>query len=694
MDKIQSFTMLVLMLSVANAWGAGFRDDFNRPNGDLGNDWATQTDGTIEVKIVDNEVLIEGQQATDWTRSGLSRAVENETKISFDFKADDSFNVHIRIDDAETGAYIDVYAWPGGPFSYASSEDGGWPGWTEISGSGMIPGEYNTLILEQEDTEFTVTLNGAVVGTVTNGNLPNIGSVLISCDSAADTSGSLHIDNVQIGVVIAQTAKDPSPESGAMHPDTWVSLVWKAGDFAVSHDVYFGDNFDDVNDGTGDTFRGNQASANYIVGFPGFAFPDGLVPGTTYYWRIDEVNDLDPNSPWRGNVWSFKVPPKTAYYPDPADGAEMVDPDANLSWTEGFGSKLHYVYFGDNFDDVNNAAGGLPQGATTYTPGLLKLAKTYYWRVDEFDIIDTHKGDVWSFTTEGAVGNPNPANGAVDVKQTQIITFSPSVFAASHQLYFGTDKDVVKNADTGSPEYKGTRDLGDESYDPGKLELDATYYWRIDEVNNANPDSPWTGILWSFTTAGFLVVDDFEDYDSGDNQIWYSWKDGLGYAAHGNEPAYPGNGTGSAVGDESTASFTEETIVHGGNQSMPFWYDNSILMYSEVEKTLTYPRDWTEEGVAVLSIWFRGNSDNAAEPMYVALNGSAVVTHGNPNAALIDTWTQWNINLQGFADQGVNLANVNTIAIGFGDKNNPLAGGSGMMYFDDICLYRPAETAP
>ena len=318
------------------------------------------------------------------------------------------------------------------------------------------------------------------------------------------------------------------------------------------------------------------------------------------------------------------------------------------------------------------------------------MAKTYYWRVDEFDIIETYKGDVWSFTTEGAVGYPNPANGAVDVKQTQIITFSPSVFAASHELYFGTDKDAVKNADTGSPEYKGTRDLGAESYDPGMLEWDTTYYWRIDEVNNTNPDSPWVGPLWSFTTANFLVVDDFEDYDAGDNQIWYSWKDGLGYAAHGNEPAYPGNGTGSAVGDESTASFTEETIVHGGNQSMPFWYDNSILMYSEVQKTLTYPRDWTEEGVGVLSIWFRGNSDNAAEPMYVALNGSAVVTHDNPNAAQIDEWTQWTIDLQAFADQGVNLVNVNTIAIGFGDKNNPLAGGSGMMYFDDIRLYAPS----
>ncbi len=485
-------------------------------------------------------------------------------------------------------------------------------------------------------------------------------------------------------------AYNPVPEDGTLHPDTWVNISWKPGDKAVSHDVYFSDNYDLVRDGAAETFQGNQGEDFFVVGFPGFPFPDGLVPGTTYYWRIDEVNDTEPNSPWKGPVWSFSIPPKTSYAPDPADAAEQVDPDVTLRWTEGFGSKLHTVYFGENFDDVNDAAGGLPQGVTTYDPGTLKLAETYYWRVDEFDIIETYKGDVWSFTTEGAVGNPDPANGAVDVKQTQIITFSPSVYAASHELYFGTDKDAVKNADTGSPEYKGTRDLGAESYDPGKLELDATYYWRIDEVNDANPDSPWPGILWSFTTAGFLIVDDFEDYDSGDNQIWYSWKDGLGYAAHGNEPAYPGNGTGSAVGDENTASFTEETIVYGGNQSMPFWYDNSTLMYSEVEKTLTYPRDWTEEGVGVLSIWFRGNSDNAAETLYVALNGNAVVNHDNPDAAQIDEWTQWTIDLQGFADQGVNLANVNTIAIGFGDKNNPLAGGSGMMYFDDIRLYAPS----
>jgi len=482
-------------------------------------------------------------------------------------------------------------------------------------------------------------------------------------------------------------ARHPDPKDGALHEGTWVNLSWKPGGFALSHDVYFGDNFDDIGAGTGGTFQGNQTATYFAVG--SFRSPY-LVPGATYYWRVDEVNDTEPNSPWKGDVWSFSIPPKTAYFPDPADGAASVDPNVELSWTGGFRSKLHTVYFGDNYDDVSNAEGGLPQGTATYTPGPLKMAETYYWRVDESEFIETYKGGVWSFTTQGGVGSPKPSNGAVDVKQTQILTFSPNVHAASHQLYFGTDKEVVRNANTGSPEYKGSRNLGSQSYDPGMLEWDSTYYWRVDEVNNTNPDSPWVGPVWSFTTANFLIIDDFEDYDIGNNEIWWSWIDGLGYSSHPTLPAHPGNGTGSAVGWDDTPSYTEETIVHGGNQSMPFSYDNNILRYSEAQKTLTYPRDWTENGVTTLTIWFRGGSANAAEPLYVALNGNAVVNHDNPNAAQTGRWTEWTIDLQAFADQGVNLANVNTIAIGFGNRNNPQPGGSGTMYFDDIRLYRPA----
>ena len=464
----------------------------------------------------------------------------------------------------------------------------------------------------------------------------------------------------------------PTPEDGALHPDTWANLSWNAGDFAVSHDVYFGEDFDAVNEGTEEAFIGNQGDTFLVIGFPGFPYPDGLVPGTTYYWRIDEVNEAEPNSPWKGPVWSFSIPPKTAYFPDPADAAEGVETDVRLSWTPGFGAKLHTVYFGDTFEEVDSVTGGAPQGTTNYTPGTLKMAKTYYWRVDEFDIVETHKGDVWSFTTEGAVSNPSPAKGAVDVSQTPVLTWTPG-FGATYDIYFGTDASALEQKASGS--------LGQESYEPGQLEWNTTYYWQVNETNSTNADSPWTGPLWSFTTANFLIIDDMESYndldpaDPASNRIFNAWIDGFG------DPT-----NGSLVGYD-TAPFAEQTIVHGGNQSMPMFYDNSAAAKSEATLTLTSNRDWTVKGVDTLTIWYRGVSSNVAEQMYVVLNGSARVDCDIPDAATITRWTDWNIDLQAFADQGVNLTNVNSITLGL----SSVTGGTGTIYFDDIRLYPPAE---
>jgi hypothetical protein len=389
-----------------------------------------------------------------------------------------------------------------------------------------------------------------------------------------------------------------------------------------------------------------------------------------------------------------------------------------------------------------------------------------------------------------------------------------------------------------------------------------------------------------------MSIDNIEGYKGGnaplEENIWFSWNDGVGYGAVGIPPYSPGNGTGSEVGDLTTASYTEEGIVHGGGKSMPYWYNNNNplkMKYSEAKLTLSAPRDWTEEDVKALSLWFQGypgsvgsftdNLDgtytmtgsgvdiwdvtglgtgfhdefhfayktltgagsivarvdsvsethdwakagvmiretldansvhvfacitptqgvsaqgrlttgaasfnnnqtgiaaphwvklerdmggiftvthstdgssweavagatpqnapmntnvyvglaltshdpaltceaafsnvtitgtvtgqwasrdigiqsNDAEPMYVAIANNtgqpAVVYHDDQNAAQIDTWTEWNIDLADFT--GINLADVNSIAIGFGNRNSPQAGGSGKMYFDDIVLYR------
>jgi hypothetical protein len=129
--------------------------------------------------------------------------------------------------------------------------------------------------------------------------------------------------------------------------------------------------------------------------------------------------------------------------------------------------------------------------------------------------------------------------------------------------------------------------------------------------------------------------------------------------------------------------YAEQTIVHGGAQSLVYAYDNN-LKTSEATLTLIYPRDWTEEGVTKLSLWFRGASGNAAERMFVAL-GNAVVYHDDASATQITGWNEWVIDLETF---GVGLTNVNSITIGFGTKGSPAVGGTGQMYFDDIRLIR------
>ncbi|MHC4566936.1 MAG: sugar-binding protein, partial [Planctomycetota bacterium] len=384
-------------------------------------------------------------------------------------------------------------------------------------------------------------------------------------------------------------ARRPDPKEGTLLEATWAQLGWKPGKWAVSHDLYIGDNFDDVNNGTAETFAGNLDTDTVIVGFPTFPVPGGLTPGTTYYWRVDEVNDANAASPWKGDIWSFSILPYTASAPDPADGAEFVDLDATLSWKAGYGVKLHTVFIGDNYDDVLNAtAGGTPSGTPTLNPGTLEAEKVMYWRVDQFDGLETYKGDVWAFTTPGAVGNPQPANGAADVQKIATLSWTPADNATSHELYFGTDAEAVKNATTASPEYIGPRALGAESYDPGGLAWDSSYAWRVDEVY---PTGTVKGLVWTLTSADFLSVDDFEAYndidppDANSFRIFDMWADGF----------LNPTTNGALVGND-LPPYAEQGIVHGGIQSMIYAYDNAGKT-SEATLTLVWPKDWTEEGV-------------------------------------------------------------------------------------------------
>jgi hypothetical protein len=727
---------------------------------------------------------------------------------------------------------------------------------------------------------------------------------LQAIDLYGNSASSIYYDDIKIEAT--PYAMHPQPENGTTLEATWVTLKWAAGGQAVSHDVYVGEDFDEVNEGVGDTFRGNQTANYYVAGFPGFAYPDGLVPGTTYYWRIDEINDEHPDSPWKGDVWSFFVPPLNAYNPEPADGTEYIIPDdVTLSWDPGFGAMVHYVYFGDNYDEINDAvSGGVLQPGTTssYSVGQLEMDKQYYWRIDEFDGINTRKGDIWTFSTlstiavtdpnlvawwkldeapgttavdwsghdhhgtfegdahyaagyvgqalaldgngdyvningwpgllgapaitatawiktsntgTGAIlgwgpntagqrfgfrhnesrlrfehhgGNvqgdthmaddewhhaavtiqpgvtvsypgvtlwldgqddtrpttdpdpvfdltaagdarigtrrasndrffngliddvriydrvltreeiqtvmrvdpslawgPSPKDGSIpDIERALPLTWSAGDGITQHDVYFGTDLEAVDNADSTDTTgiYRGRQ--GITSYTPpeGVEWGSGPYFWRIDEVGSDG--TPIKGRLLTFSIADFILVDDFESYTNDDvagEAIWQSWIDGFGASDNGAQVGY------------LLPPYTEHAIVNSGVQSMPLTYNNATgITNSEAVLTLTASRDWTQYDLTNLSIWFRGDSANAVEPLYVAVSNTvgaaALASQNDPSASQTTTWTEWIIPLQTFADQGIDLTNVDQIAIGLGTKANPAAtGGLGTMYIDDIRLY-------
>jgi hypothetical protein len=109
-------------------------------------------------------------------------------------------------------------------------------------------------------------------------------------------------------------------------------------------------------------------------------------------------------------------------------------------------------------------------------------------------------------------------------------------------------------------------------------------------------------------------------------------------------------------------------------------------VFSNVATTGTVNGQWANQDIGIAT--------NDAEPLYVAITNTggapAVVAHDDPRAATINIWTEWVIPLQAFTDQGINLTDVDSIAIGLGSKSGlASSGGSGTMYFDDIRLYRP-----
>jgi len=541
-------------------------------------------------------------------------------------------------------------------------------------------------------------------------------------DEVATDGTTVYPGDVWSFTAAPATAYRPQPWDGLDGAGVETDLAWTAGASALSHDVYFGTDRAAVRAGTGDTFRGNRSTATYDPGI--------LADNTAYYWRIDEHDRAGVVH--AGPVWGFTTTRtglgvhaqyfsgvavtgapiatriETAIDHDWAGGevAGGVSDSVSARWIADLEAPVTGTYelittsddgvrlWLDGRQIINNWT----NHGSTDDVATVKLVAGQFYRV-QMEWYDNSGTAVARLAWQGPsiarevipagilqlpvhATQPYPAGEAEGTTQALTLTWVAADAATHHDVYFGDDREAVAGADPTSEVYQGRQDAASTTFDPGPLEGGKTYFWRVDEVNQAEAGSPWKGSLWSFTTADFLVIDDFEVYtDAEGSRIYQSWIDGWT------------NDTGSQVG-YLDAPFAEQTIVHSGGQSMPLDYNNvDAPYYSEAAREFSPAQDWTVNGADTLVLYVRGKASNDAAPLYVGIEDSAgkraVVKHPEATIATVAQWRPWSIPLSEFTSAGVNVTRVRRIFIGLGDKAQPVAGGRGLIFLDDLRVVKP-----
>ncbi len=499
-------------------------------------------------------------------------------------------------------------------------------------------------------------------------------------------------------------------------------LEWTPGIYAVTHDVYFGTDYDDVNDAS----RDNPGEVLVSQGQTETTFiPDEYELDGVYYWRVDEVNE-NPSTIYKGNVWTFSAEP-TAFDIDANNvtvtASSIGGGNPNMTTNgAGLSEDLHSTDSSTMWLSADSNAGEAWIEFTfdqAYT-----LHEMYVWNynaenenvlgygIKEALIEVSADGNEWTTVEASAILNQaaGRSKAAVNsiVEMGDLTVSAVRITALSNWSIFGlrtyglsevrftyvptsvrlpnpedgttdvavdqvlswrpgryaSQHEVYMGSDINCMDLIDT--VNDAEYAPTDLVYDASYVWSVNEVNETTGIS-YAGDVWSFSTPAYYTVDDMESYDNG-NFIYLTWADGYDDKNDDNT---------SQVGHDDPP-YVEQAIAYDGSQSMPMYYANqNSSMYATAVKSIG-GEDWTVGGLQTLTVFFRGDMENDGGQLYVQVNNKKVTSDVSLSVAL---WTQWNISL---SDLGTDLTHVTDLTIGVDGV------GEGLIYIDAIRLYREA----
>jgi hypothetical protein len=551
-------------------------------------------------------------------------------------------------------------------------------------------------------------------------------------DDVAIWDHALSADDVAKIYVLGPLALDPrlanrpKPGDGSTDIRREASLEWTAGESAAAHDVYLGTVFEDVNTAGAASpllVSAGQTDTTYDP-------PGRLDFGTTYYWRVDEVGATT----LKGATWSFKTE-LASYAVALASITVTSSSNAANQWpvntvnSSGLANDLHSEELTAMWLSAPDATG--PAWVQYEFNRVLRLDEVWVWNHNgllepmlglgakevkieystdgsDFKVLGaTHEfarapgnagyacdtiidlegiaAKYVRFTILSNWGNllkqyglsevrfysvpvfarePNPASAKTGVAVISSLSWRAGRETAKHTLYLSTDQQAVINGTAPA------QTLATPAYVPA-LNLASTYYWRVDEVNEAESPSTWPGNVWSFSTEAYAMVDGFDSYtdnmDAGE-AIFQTWIDGYEVAANGSLVGY------------AAAPFAERALIHSGRQSMPLAYDNTTATYSEAKRTFDNPQDWTQHGIKGLTLWFYGDPTNVVQQMYVKISNTKILYDGEAANLKMPAWQMWYISLA-----GKSVSSVTSLSIGL-DKLGG-AGGTGKVLIDDLRLY-------
>jgi regulation of enolase protein 1 (concanavalin A-like superfamily) len=479
------------------------------------------------------------------------------------------------------------------------------------------------------------------------------------------------LSEVQFSAVPVQ-AFAPQPAAAAAGVSVDASLNWRAGRLAASHNVFFGTDQAAVAGGT--------ATTKTVTGHS-YA-PGDLNFGTTYYWKVDEVNTVT----YPGEVWSFSTQ-EYALVEDFESYTDKPGIEIFSTWIDGLTDGLSNSIVG-YATAVNGTFGEtmIIHGGRQSMPFEYDNVKAPYYSeaVRTFDQTQDWTGNGADTLNLWVYGQPvafvDKGNGAF------------TVGASGHDIWDAAD---------------------DFRFVYKQLSGDGSILVKVDSLVNTN----------AWAKGGVMIRETLEDNSKMVYAI-VSFSSGvaMGQRVSPGASAVDGAPTVAGIAAPQWVKLTRKGNAFSAQYSADgkTWLDfkSPALTGTVVSSTITMGSNvyiglcvtshnsaatTTAElsGVATTGnvtgawqqVWVGDDPDRTSDAtaLYVVVEDKAgknkTVAHPNPAAAATGAWTQWRIP---FGDlTGVNLAAVKKLTIGAGDKANPKPGGAGLLYIDDIGFGHP-----